>query len=117
MKYPVYSLEPLNLYWHVSCIFMGILFKSHKFMENKNAFQWDAYHPLVDCIPACTAQGVSAQGRCLPRGVSTQGVSTQGVSTHGGSTHGVYVQGGVCPRCVYPSMQWGRRPLWTDRHL
>ena len=25
--------------------------------RNKNAFQWDAYHPVVDCIPACTRQG------------------------------------------------------------
>ena len=38
---------------------------------NKNAFQWDAYRPLVDRVPASTAQGgVSAQGGCLPGGVS-----------------------------------------------
>ena len=52
---------------------------------NKNAFQWDAYHPLVDCIPACTEQRgvypsmhwargvcpgwVSAKRGCLPGGV------------------------------------------------
>ena len=40
---------------------------------NKNAFQWDAYRPPVDCIPAWTAQGVSERG-CLPRRMSTQGV-------------------------------------------
>ena len=61
---------------------------------NKNAFQWDAYHPFVDCIPACTAQGgVSASGqgagggclpvvpgRYLPRRVSASGPG--GVSQH-----------------------------------
>ena len=62
---------------------------------NKNAFQWNAYHRLVDHIPACTGQGffpactrqggacleevclrVSAWG-CLPRGLSAEGVSAQ----------------------------------------
>ena len=28
------------------------------YSKNKNAFQWDAYRPLVDRIPACTVQGV-----------------------------------------------------------
>ena len=42
-----------------------------KIIPNKNAFQWDAYHLLVDHIPACTARGVSAR-------VSTKG----GVLTH-----------------------------------
>ena len=32
---------------------------------NKNAFQWDAYHPLVDRLPACTGQGVSVHGVCV----------------------------------------------------
>ena len=34
-------------------------------LVNKNAFQWDAYRPLVDPIPACTGQG-----GCLRRGVA-----------------------------------------------
>ena len=56
-------------------------------IENKNAFQWDAYRPLVDRIPACIVQGaVSAQG-----GVCTGGVSARGWD-------------------VYPIMQWGRHP-------
>ena len=68
--------------------------------EYKNAFQWDAYSPLVDGIPACTAQGgcVSqhAMGRgvypsmhwagaCLPRWVSAWGCLPRGwggVSQH-----------------------------------
>ena len=50
--------------------------------QNKNEFQWDAYCPLVDRIPACTVQG-----RCLPRGCLPGGVSAWG---------------------VYPSMQWAR---------
>ena len=91
-------------------------------VNNKNAFQWDAYHPLVDRIPACTGQG-------------------------GGVYPSMHWAGG----CVYPSMHWaggcldipkggggclpigvsvcGRHPsphlgpkadmplLWTDRHL
>ena len=44
--------------------------------ENKYAFQWDAYRPLVDRIPACTAQGgicprgggAARGGGCLPKG-------------------------------------------------
>ena len=62
--------------------------------EHKYAFQWDAYHPLVDRIPACTAhRGCVSQhalGRgylprgclprwCLPMGVSVWVVSAQGV--------------------------------------
>ena len=36
--------------------------------ENKNAFQWDEYRPLVDRIPACTVVG----GVYLPGGVPAQ---------------------------------------------
>ena len=34
--------------------------KRHRFkhIKNKDAFQWDAYRPLVDRIPACTEGGV-----------------------------------------------------------
>ena len=73
---------------------------------NKNAFQWDVYCLLVDCIQACTGQRVvcvpasTGQGVCvsqyaLPGGMTAQGgvclrglVSAQGV---------VSAQGGVCP--------------------
>ena len=49
---------------------------------NKNAFQWNVYHLLVDCIPACTGQrGVSARGG---GGVSAKGVSAQGGVYSGG---------------------------------
>ena len=37
--------------------------------RNKNAFQWDAYRPLVDRIPACTVQRGVWPRVCLPRGV------------------------------------------------
>ena len=54
---------------------------------NKNAFQWDAYHPLVDRIPVCTGQRVYVSQHALGRGVSAQGgvyargcVSAWGVS-------------------------------------
>ena len=40
----------------------------------KNAFQWDAYCPLVDRIPACTAQGVY-----LPGGVPAGGCTFPGM--------------------------------------
>ena len=53
------------------------------FVNNKNAFQEDPYHPLVDHIPTCTVEGGVCRGDCLPRGVSAQGVSVQGgVSQH-----------------------------------
>ena len=40
------------------------------FSQHKNVFQWDAYHPLVDRIPAATVArggGVPARGVYLPR--------------------------------------------------
>ena len=51
----------------------------------------------VGCIPACTGQGVSAQG-CLPGGMSTWGLSAQGKYVCPGSVclgAGVTAQG-VC---------------------
>ena len=96
---------------------------------NKNAFQWDAYRPLVDRIPPCTAwrgvypsmhwAGGCLPGECLPRGGVCLGVSAQGVTTQGGVC---LWSGGVCrggsawgvsasgPWGVYPNMQWGRHP-------
>ena len=68
-----------------------------KACENKNALQWDAYHPLVDRISACTTRGgVSAQGEgCVCLGGT--GVSAQGV--------------GVCiPACIEADT-----PLHVDR--
>ena len=49
--------------------------------NNKNAFRWDAYRPLVDCIPACTAQG-----GCLP------GVGVSAVGSASGLGGGVVSQ-------------------------
>ena len=79
---------------------------------NKNAFQWDAYCLLVDCIPTCTVGGVPrgcvcpggmrAQGGCLPRvvvGVCPGGVCLVGVSAQGG---------GVCPGGVLPHPPCGQ---------
>ena len=60
-------------------------------ISKKNAFQWDAYHPLVDRIPACTGQGGVCPGEgCLPRGVSAWGVACLGLSAGGGC---------LCPLC------------------
>ena len=45
----------------------------------KIAFQWDAYRPLVDRIPTCTAQGgVPTRGVFLPGGWYLGGVPAQG---------------------------------------
>ena len=67
--------------------------------QNNNAFQWDVYRPLVDRIPACTAQEV---GVCL--GVSALGVSVQGMCVF------QHAMGQTLPPSTPP-------PLWTDRHL
>ena len=92
--------------------------------RNKIAFQWDAYHPLVDHIPACTGWGVCLPGGCLPGGVCIgvcpgggggvcQGISARwclprgvcpGVSAQGVSSQGLCLPGGVCPRKV---SAWG----------
>ena len=51
-------------------------------LVNKNAFQWDAYCPLVNCIPACTVVGgvsvggVPALGGTYPGGVLARGWCT-----------------------------------------
>ena len=66
-----------------------------KVYSNKNAFQWDAYRPLVDRIPARTGQGGCVSQHALGRGVCVSqyalgkggvclGVSPQGVSAGGG---------------------------------
>ena len=106
---------------------------------NKNAFQWDTYHPLVDSLPR---GGVSAggclPGECLPGGVCPGGVcpggSAQVVSAQGGVCLGVCPGGGgfcpegvcqggvsarvgVCPGGVCPGGLSATPPLWTDRHL
>ena len=83
-------------------------------LNDKNAFQWDAYRPLVDHIPACTvARGVYMPGVYLPAGtcpgvylpgeVPTQGgVPAWGVYLPGGTCLGVYLLGGTCPGAYLP---------------
>ena len=80
---------------------------------NKNAFQWDAYRPLVDRIPACTVAwgctcqgGVHTQRRVYLLGVYLPGwctcqrwsVPVQRVYLHRGCTH---PGGCICQRGVY----------------
>ena len=69
---------------------------------HKNAFQWDAYRPLVDRIPACTAhvEGVCPGGVYLPGGTYPREVYLPGgVPGPGGggvpAQGGVYLPGGV----------------------
>ena len=64
----------------LSPIFKIFMQFSAKIMLNKIVFEWDAYRPLVDCIPACTAQrGVYLPGgRYLPGGYLPGDVAAQG---------------------------------------
>ena len=94
----------------------------HSCCYHKNAFQWDAYHLLVDCIPACTvaggvpAWGCTCLGVYLPGGCTYLGgacTGPQGVYLPGGGTcqgvpawgrtclGGIPAQGGVSARGVY----------------
>ena len=60
--------------------------------ENKIAFQWDAYHPLIDRILTYTvARGVYLPGGYLPRGVC---VPAGGICL-GVPAQGVYLSGDV----------------------
>ena len=109
-------------------------------ISNNNAFQWDAYHPLVDRIPACNGQGDVCLGGCLPRGgVSAAqrgvclreclpgGVCPGDVYTGGCAQGGICLGGvsawgrGVCPGGVSAQgvSAWGRVSVlpWADRHL
>ena len=79
---------------------------------HKNAFQWDAYCPLVDRIPACTVPGgVPAGGCTCPGDVPAQGWCTcQGVYLPRGEylSGGCTCRGGVtCPGTAPP----------VDRHV
>ena len=102
-------------------IFMHILAKT------RNAFQWDAYRPLVDRSPPCTVggggvpaggctcpEGVPTRGEYLPRGVyllgkgapawgctCPGGVPAPGVYLSQGMSGGVPAEGGV-PAQVLP---------------
>ena len=76
---------------------------------NKNAFQWDAYRPLVDRIPACTGQGggvsqnALARSECLPGGVCLGSVYSGGVCP-----------GGVCPRGCLPGWCLPRGGIYPE---
>ena len=96
----------------------------HSCCYHKNAFQWDAYRPLVDRIPACTvAGGVPAwgctclgggctclgggctcpEGGCICLGaVPARGYLPGGVPAWGVPARGVPVQGGVSARVYLP---------------
>ena len=77
---------------------MYISFECKILIQNENAFQWDAYCPLVDRIRACTVagggyllKGVYLPGQCTcPMGCTCPG----GVPAQG---EGVTCQGGTCP--------------------
>ena len=78
----------------------------------KNAFQWDAYRPLIDRIPARTVAGGYLLGG-VPAGGTCQGVYLPGgvparkAYLLGGA---VYLSGGCTCLGTPP-------PTWTDRHV
>ena len=82
--------------------------KMENTIQNKNAFQWDAYRPFVDCISACTVAGM---GGYLPGGYLPSGWTCRG---GGVSARGYLPRGRVPARRVYLPRY---SPLWTDRHL
>ena len=63
--------------------------------------------PSMLCAGGCLFWGVSAWGGSA-RGVSAQGVSARRCLLRGVSAWGGFCSGG------YPSMHWGRPPLWTE---
>ena len=71
---------------------MFMLFFMLKNRGNKNGFQWDAYHPLDDRIPACTGHGVYSSNHWVG-GIYLGGVVCPGGCLPPGG-------GGVCPRGV-----------------
>ena len=85
-------------------------------MLNKNAFQSDAYRPLVDHIPACTGQGAMYPSMHWVGGVYQVG----GCLFPGGCLvlgDGAWSQGGVCPGDVAdtPAGPEADTPLPVDR--
>ena len=53
----------------VHLYFGSLLQETRNLRNNKIAFQWDAYHQLVDRIPACTApEGGTCRGCTCPGG-------------------------------------------------
>ena len=66
----------------------------------KNAFQWDAYRPLVDRMCVCVYMGMSTWE------VSARGVCQRGCLPGGGgmSAQGSVCPGGICPEGCLPRM-------------
>ena len=79
-------------------------------MSNKNAFQWDAYRPLVDHIPECTAWGCTCQGVVPAQGgVPAQGVYLPGgVSQHAMGQTSPRGQTDTCENTAYANLVCGR---------
>ena len=93
---PVQALPPVNRMTDRS---KNITLPQTSFAgSNKNAFQWDAYHLLVDHIQG-VCPGVSALGKCLPGEVSAQGVCLPGGC---GRHHPVDRQTNVTNPMTYP---------------
>ena len=90
------NLRPVFFTNYTMYQYFAVFFRKWKSIENKIAFQWDAYRPLVDPIPACTVQG----GVC-PGGVSVRGYLPRGCLPRGCLPRGVFLpRGGWCiPAC------------------
>ena len=99
--------------WEVSRSIQTCDLLSANYSLNKNAFQWDAYRPLVVRISqhallpgGCTCQGVPAWERTCPGGYLPGGVYLP---------RGVYLPTGcTCPGVYLPGGYLPRYPPWTE---
>ena len=92
-----------------SKITVHFIWVSNQIIENAN------HHSLIvkveqECIPVRCVPAARRPyaGVCFPGGVCSGG---RGVSAPGGL---VWVEGGWSGGGWYPSMHWGRSPLWTE---
>ena len=89
--------------------------------QNKNAFQWDAYCPLADHIPACTGRECVCPCRHwagVGVGMSNQWVCLGGVCQKGCLSREVSAQGvGVWQTPPSPGPEADTPTLWTYKHL
>ena len=83
--------------------------ETRKYSLNKNAFQKDAYRPLIDHrwvrVGECLPRGGTCMGWCLPRGVPAWGVPAQGGYLPGGCLL-MRVPGWGCVIWPIPSCIW-----------
>ena len=98
----------LNRWYSSRCLHLVFInITAWNTVYNKNAYQYDAYRPLVDRMLESASRGVSAPGVSVPEGllpgggVCLEGVCFRGVSAPGGSAPGGSApRGGCIPACT-----------------